>query len=790
MNPSELLLLLGEVLAKSVVVLVAALLVNHVWRRASAAKHHLIWFAAIATILILPLTRLAPPRWVPPVVRVKVAPLAAEPVANLPTVGAPPVIATSNPPASPKRWRWPDWRTSIVMVWTAGAALLIARRLFGSVCLVWLRSVSRRVEDGEIQARAEVVFREFGIRRKVVLRLCPESSVPVTWGTWRPVVLLPDEARKWPEAQLIAALRHEAGHIARNDHGARWLADLACALYWPNPLVWFAARRMRAAQEEATDDLVLRAGTAPDEYAAQLFDLIRTLTVRNRFTRSAVAMASPSTLERRLLSIVDGDRDRRSVSGRGLLAAAFAVIAVLATATAARLQAQETKEASGSAATKPSSRVDIEIEARFFELEDGPIADPWISNLLGTGKGELAGVLSREQYAQFQEGLAKRSEAKLLSAPRVTTRSGNRAVIEITRECRYPKTWKKEDGLWVPDEFVTTNAGVTLDVEAAASPEGVVDLATTPSVVELIGFSDVDTGTPYPVDPKGANALFRAPEVLGGQAQFTPELAEAPRAISGADFVSPVPKGHRSLPIFSERKVTTAVSIYSGQTIVLSGLPEAGENQQFPRKKPAKRMLIFVTAEIQPEPIWEKAGAIVIPEVSFRDTPLSEALEQLRRLALESDSSFQLANRGVNIVLATDAAWASPGKLTADFRNAPLSKILLEVAARQNLKVEVQPSALVLRSQGAVKVTFELGGSNSPADEQMIRALLPKNDPSVELHSIRSTGLYEVHVYDRDAQVAANRANELASILESRLAAAPGKRFKLWERAKRIGSTP
>jgi hypothetical protein len=83
------------------------------------------------------------------------------------------------------------------------------------------------------------------------------------------------------------------------------------------------------------------------------------------------------------------------------------------------------------------------------------------------------------------------------------------------------------------------------------------------------------------------------------------------------------------------------------------------------------------------------------------------------------------------------------------------------------------------------KATFEFGAANNAADEQAIRALLPKNDPSVTLLKVRNTGLYEIGVHDSDPRLAAQRANDLAAMLQTKLSAAnPDKRFKLWERAE------
>ncbi len=83
------------------------------------------------------------------------------------------------------------------------------------------------------------------------------------------------------------------------------------------------------------------------------------------------------------------------------------------------------------------------------------------------------------------------------------------------------------------------------------------------------------------------------------------------------------------------------------------------------------------------------------------------------------------------------------------------------------------------------KATFEFGAANNAADEEAIRALLPKNDPSVTLLPVRNTGLYEIGVHDSDPQLAAQRANNFALMLQAKLATTnPDKRFKLWERAE------
>ena len=52
-----------EMLAKSGLILLLALLVTRLLRKASAAQRHLIWLSAIVTLLLMPTTRLLTPKW-------------------------------------------------------------------------------------------------------------------------------------------------------------------------------------------------------------------------------------------------------------------------------------------------------------------------------------------------------------------------------------------------------------------------------------------------------------------------------------------------------------------------------------------------------------------------------------------------------------------------------------------------------------------------------------------------------------------------------------------------------
>jgi TonB family protein len=133
------------------------------------------------------------------------------------------------------------------------------------------------------------------------------ALVPMACGLWRPRVILPASSRDWTAARLRIALAHEYSHIQRGDLYTQVLVQIVCCLYWFQPLVWLAARRLRQERERACDDAVLAAGVEAHEYATELMELARAAI---RSPLGSLAMAEPSDLEGRVRALLDRRRNR------------------------------------------------------------------------------------------------------------------------------------------------------------------------------------------------------------------------------------------------------------------------------------------------------------------------------------------------------------------------------------------------------------------------------------------------------------------------------------------------
>jgi general secretion pathway protein D len=180
----------------------------------------------------------------------------------------------------------------------------------------------------------------------------------------------------------------------------------------------------------------------------------------------------------------------------------------------------------------------------------------------------ISGIFTNPQFQVVIRALSQKKGVDLMTAPKVTTKSGRKAVVRVVREFPYPTEFNPPEAPTLPEgtleitipigsiisggivtpstptQFEVRNIGVTLEVEPIIGPDNyTIDLNLSPEVVEFDGF--VNYGSPI------RGAIFQpltgiVPTIL------TPNVVNQ--------------------PIFSTRKVTTSVSIWDGQTVGLGGL--------------------------------------------------------------------------------------------------------------------------------------------------------------------------------------------------------------------------
>lgn len=192
-----------------------------------------------------------------------------------------------------------------------------------------------------------------------------------------------------------------------------------------------------------------------------------------------------------------------------------------------------------------------------------------ISSAPAPGIFSIAGVFSEPQFQLVIRALNQKKGIDLMSAPKVTTKSGVSATVKIVDEFIYPRQYQppqipqstsNSGGAFsapptitpsFPSDFTKQDLGVTLKAKPTIGPDGyTIDLDLEPSVTDFDGF--INYGSPI-----NAVGYSVSSSTLG--LVSTPVLETLTTNII-------------KQPVFSTREVKTFVTVWDGQTISLGGL--------------------------------------------------------------------------------------------------------------------------------------------------------------------------------------------------------------------------
>ncbi len=199
------------------------------------------------------------------------------------------------------------------------------------------------------------------------------------------------------------------------------------------------------------------------------------------------------------------------------------------------------------------------------------------ASTLAPGVMAFSGVFTDPQFQVVIRALSQKKGVDLMSAPSVTTKSGQQASVEVVREFIYPTEFEPPEipqqfgavgglqqvggiggGLGgggsqggafpvtptTPTAFDMRKVGVRMEVEPTVGADGyTIDLNLAPEVVEFEGF--VNYGSP--IQTTGTNALGQSQPVV-------------------------LTENTINQPIFSLRTLKTSVTVFDGSTVVMGGL--------------------------------------------------------------------------------------------------------------------------------------------------------------------------------------------------------------------------
>ncbi|HEX5268969.1 MAG TPA: M56 family metallopeptidase, partial [Gemmataceae bacterium] len=431
------------------------------------APRHALWLLVLLKLVTPPLIdvpvwRAAPPAPPPavadlvavpddaPEIVVGVQPAPAENEGPEPAIeGAPAaveeVVVAEEPPAPPAEESRAEpaaappvaWRPLLAATWLCGSALwLLVAGLRG-----W--RFARLLRYGQpapawLQREADGLAVRLGLSRAPVLRLVPGRVSPMLWAPlWSARLLLPAGLLdRLDDAGRRTLLAHELAHLRRGDHRVRLFELLVTALFWWHPVVWWARRELREAEELCCDAWVLWA--LPALAKAYALALVETVDFLSEAPAALPALASGvghvQDLRRRVTMIMQGTTPRALTWGGvlGLLGLGAFLLPVAPgwgqeeEQPPVRVQVKPAEGGAGPKVADDLAALKADLERKRAELM----------------RAEAALKAAQERLAKVAaEGAAKKGEEKGVIVLEIVD-GGKRQVIKVDANTKYDEVRK------------------------------------------------------------------------------------------------------------------------------------------------------------------------------------------------------------------------------------------------------------------------------------------------------------------------------------------------------------
>jgi len=239
------------------------------------------------------------------------------------SIDASPSAEVAGVPAPPP-WSWRVW---LLVAWVAGAVGFLS--LAAARGLRFHRLLGKtEMAPSPLRRIAESLASRLGLRLCPRLRVVHAHISPMLWFPGGRLSLLFPQAllSRLSPRETDSLLTHELAHARRRDHWLRYLELLVLALFWWYPPVWWVRSRMRRAEEQCCDALVVR--TMPEnarDYAEALLKTIEFLGDSRAGIPLLASGAGPARKLEERLKMIMKNRTHKTMVSRPLRLALIAL---------------------------------------------------------------------------------------------------------------------------------------------------------------------------------------------------------------------------------------------------------------------------------------------------------------------------------------------------------------------------------------------------------------------------------------------------------------------------------
>lgn len=488
-----------NILLKSSTILLLVFFINFLLKSYSAAARHLIWAVTFIGLFCLPFI-------------IKYVPVMEFSLSEIElTLISEVQLESLNQNAQALSESIGTWSGIIQTSYFFIVFAIFSYTVLGVIRIHLLTRSAQPIESEERRKELQIILDGEGLFSEISILESDSIVSPVSWGFRKPVILLPIQARDWTIEKIRNVFIHEVCHIQRHDWLCHLSGRMVSAMYWCNPLIWIASRKLGEEAERACDDAVVLYGRSQHQYATDLLTIARQVKSNRQRHLLAEAIAD-SFLGSRVAAILDTEKTRNRTEGvwviRALLTTmiTFVILASLKIVPEVNLVViNRAFDSLLSINFIPSDDVFSEGESEDFPIEQLPKESIVLASRVFSVDRDTIRYKASENPDDRLSSLAQKASPINISLPAIVS-NNQRALVNLLQEVspEYPAQANKRgiEGYSIIEYGVSPQGIVTNPVVIESSPGSIFNRAS------LNALQDFDYSPPMlNGEPIGINGL-------------------------------------------------------------------------------------------------------------------------------------------------------------------------------------------------------------------------------------------------------------------------------------------
>lgn len=215
-------------------------------------------------------------------------------------------------------------------IWIAGMLVMTVLVVKAWLEVKMIKRTIYRLENKDVQFLFEQCKKQLNISGHLVVGESPLVKSPMTFGLFKNYVVLPVNFDEWLSMDEIKYIfLHELTHHKSKDIATNYVIVIFQIIYWFNPLVWIAFRKMRLDREIACDHAVLSSIDENDhkDYGMTIINFVDKVSRHKNVILANQFNGSKKQLKSRIERIASYTKESKLLKLKG--SAVFAILGVL-----------------------------------------------------------------------------------------------------------------------------------------------------------------------------------------------------------------------------------------------------------------------------------------------------------------------------------------------------------------------------------------------------------------------------------------------------------------------------